>query len=102
MPLGPHQIAKEIDPVDREFLWVVFSEIDSKLRNSKWVKDWRCGGVGPLKWWNFPFTYELSPYQKEAIAEAYKKAGWTDVQVTNSSEKGERPGVSVVRLIQST
>jgi len=94
MPIGPNQMAEDNMSVEK-----VINLIDNLLQDKQWVKTNRRVGNGN-SYFVFIGEGELTEYEKWNIGVSYgpEGAGWSNVEVINSSENGERGGMWMVTL----
>lgn len=86
MPITPNDARK----VDVSTLNDICFEIDkqAKEHTGRWYKEYTFA----------LFCGELTTEEKNHVIDLYTKAGWEKVEITNSSENDERPGLCEVKL----
>lgn len=94
MPIGPVQILKYTNTavVDE-----CIKKIDALLGNATWCKDWKCGDGSTVNW-SIVGPGTLTEGEKRELAARYLDAGWGTVDVRNSEDNGERPGLWAITL----
>jgi len=92
MPIGPNQVTQ----FRRDTVQALEIKIDETLRSPR-ILD-RKTGAFPDYHLHLTFDGSLYPEEKTYIEEAYMKAGWFAVEIRNSEEGGERPGLVGVIL----
>lgn len=92
-PLGPN----EIGIVDTSLVDRIIENINHKLSDPRWVKDWRCGGLENPHY-RFVQNGTANDRDKEELVRLFRNSGWGAVKVLNSEENGERPGLVEVTL----
>ncbi len=97
MPIGPQQSLMKTNIISQERLEKAYAEIDAHLSNPSYMRDTQYGGE-ENPWWDIMIRFQLTPGEKERIIFEYTRAGWSKVEVMNSSENNERPGLCGIRL----
>lgn len=94
MPVSPEQVSR-INRQETSWSKKAVIEIDRRLQDPQYLKDWVCNSEeNPT--YRIPIAGEASHGDKKYIIKAYLDAGWGSVEVTNSAENGERPGMVLV------
>lgn len=96
----PISFSEVRDTYHRESPWLkeAIEKIDKCLSDPQWVRDWKYGGKTSPTYWDIVIPGEATERDKKQITDLYKEVGWDTVVVTNSSENGERSGISSVKL----
>lgn len=96
--ITPQQVQEVLNnKVDKAKIQQIVEDINTKMSNHEWVRDWvRNKEVNPT--WAFPFGHSLTISEKQIIKTVFLEAGWGAVEVTNSEDSGERPGMCNVTL----
>jgi hypothetical protein len=97
MPVGPEVIDKLFD---QDAVNALFEAVDTKLSDPRWVSNNQCGDH-PNYYWDVIHPVTLNQAGRDHVLKEYKAAGWPVVEVHNSGDKGERPGLTRVRLGKS-
>ncbi len=92
-PLGP----SDIGSIDKQLIERIIEKINSKLSDPQWVKDWRRGGTENPHY-RFVESGTASDKDKAELTKMFRESGWGVVEVTNSEDNGERPGLVQVTL----
>jgi len=92
MALGPQSIT-----VDHTVINKVFDTIDAKIKDPTYMQAPLRGPLG-VPSWIFVGPGSLTPHEKAYIKVAYLNVGWQEVEVKNSDDNGERPGLWSVTL----
>lgn len=94
MPVGPQKI---FDQLSLDYTSVAIKTIDSCLLDPEWVKNWRYG-TPDKPYWKIICKGEANYADKVFLIRQYTQAGWSMVEVLNSSENNERAGLSEITL----
>jgi hypothetical protein len=97
MAISPSLVFKSTTDVDTDLVNKTEKTIDEKLSDPAFVKQWQCGGDGDYHW-KFSIEGIFSQADKEEIISRYTAAGWSRVEVTNSSELGQLSGKCLITL----
>lgn len=96
MPISFQEIQNNID---QSIVSRVIRTIDGKLSDPTYAREWMCNSdTNPT--YRFAIPGSVTDYEKKAIINTYMNVGWGTVEVKNSSENGERPGMVGVVLKQ--
>ncbi len=79
--------------IDKDIITCIEELIDGKLSSKRWLNDWRRGTPEEGYWYMIVYPGELNRAEKELLVKKYLEAGYQSVEVKNSSEDGERPGM---------
>jgi hypothetical protein len=98
VPVSVKEVKEILDnAVEQSAVEKVIETIDEKLAAPEWLKDWRCGTPEKGYFYRIVCEGELNNRSKKPINHIYSKAGWI-VEITNSSENNERPGLCGIVL----
>jgi hypothetical protein len=84
-----------------DFVNRAVAEIDRRIGDPVWINQWRCG-TQDNPYWHIAVKGEAGFADKCELTRLYVTgAGWGDIEIITSSENGERPGLTGIKLFKN-
>lgn len=91
MPVSFEDVINKFNAIDQGWIDRAIKEIDEKLGNPSWVRDWKCGNID-TPYWRIVVKGNVNSVTKDELIRRYEQVGWKGTRVINSHEQGEVSG----------